>query len=514
MRILIFVLLLCTCRITFASGVENMKTDVDTLKPRLGITDDIPESYLQRLDELYSKWYVDKQDSVFYVDSAYILSAERLYCSDSVYLARLDSINSAIPFSYNDIVRNCIELYTVRKRAQVATMLGLSEYYFPMFEEALAANDMPMELKYLPVIESALNPRARSHAGASGLWQFIYSTGRIYKLEVNSFIDERNDPYRSTQAAVTYLKDLYGIYGDWMLVIAAYNCGPGNVNKAIRRSGGTRNYWDIYYKLPKETRTYVPLFIAANYVFNYSKEHNIYPICSTLPVMSDSIVVDEALHFDQICEKMDLSPEQLRDLNPQYKMDVIPAGFGKTYVLNMPYSHVGEFIDNQDSIFAYKREAYFNDKDRTANPSDRIKQHAYVANDKTQLSYTVKNGDVLGAIATRFNVKLADLKYWNKINKNIIHPGQKLTIFVPENRASQYASKAKVEGKVSNDVDAPKVATVNGEYVYYTVRNGENLWSIAKKYPGVTNRDLMKWNGISDGEVKNIKPGMKLKIKI
>ena len=190
---------------------------------------------------------------------------------------------------------------------QVATMLGASEYYFPIFEEALAANCMPLELKYLPVIESALNPVARSRAGACGLWQFMYPTGKMYKLEINSFIDERFDPVKSTQAAVRYLNDLYSIYEDWILVIAAYNCGPGNVNKAIRRSGGKKNYWDIYYHLPKETRGYVPAFIAAIYAFNYSKEHNIYPIESTLPPICDTIVVEDALHFDQICKNMDIS---------------------------------------------------------------------------------------------------------------------------------------------------------------------------------------------------------------
>ena len=223
------------------------------------LEDSIPQSFIDRLDYYYKSWHADKRIKLEYVDSlAMANTTGAIVCSDSLYLARLDSLQSAIPLSFNDIVRNYIELYTVKRRLQVANMLGLGEYYFPIFEEALDAECMPLELKYLPVIESALNPRALSRVGACGLWQFMYSTGKMYKLEINSFVDARRDPYLATQAAVRYLNDLYAIYEDWILVIAAYNCGPGNVNKAIRRSGGKKNYWDIYYNLPRETRGYVP----------------------------------------------------------------------------------------------------------------------------------------------------------------------------------------------------------------------------------------------------------------
>lgn len=483
------------------------------------LEDSIPQSFIDRLDYYYTSWYAAKQDNLPYSDSACVAESCRniVTCSDSVYLARLDSLQSAVPLSFNEIVRNYIELYTVKKRLQVANMLGASEYYFPMFEEELDARCMPLELKYLPVIESALNPRAFSRAGACGLWQFMYSTGRMYKLEINSYVDERRDPVLSTKAAVQYLNDLYGIYEDWILVIAAYNCGPGNVNKAIRRSGGKKNYWDIYYNLPRETRGYVPAFIAANYVFGYYKEHGILPMEPTLPPMCDSIMIADALHFDQIAAKLDLSVEQLRDLNPQFRADVIPAGMGKNYALRMPYNHVNGFIDNQDSIFAYNRSKYFNDSDRTADPKARIKVHAHELGQegRARLVYTVKSGDVPGGIAMKFNVRLADLKYWNNLNKRLtIRPGQKLVIYVPEKKASQYQTKASYAGKVNNATDAPKVETIDGEFVYYTVKNGENLWTIAKKYPGVSDRDIMKWNGISASEVKDIKPGKKLKIKI
>lgn len=495
------------------------QTEKDTLNVPTVLEDSIPKSFLDKLNYYYTDWYLSMQDSTYYADSAQIArSMENIVpCSDSLYLARLDSIQSGIPLSFNDIVRNYIEMYTVKKRFQVANMLGLAEYYFPIFEEALDAECMPLELKYLPVIESALNPRAFSRAGACGLWQFMYSTGRMYKLEISSFIDERRDPVLSTKAAVKYLKDLYGTYEDWILVIAAYNCGPGNVNKAIRRSGGKKNYWDIYYNLPRETRGYVPAFIAANYVFSYYKEHGIYPLRPNLPMMCDSIMVEDAVHFEQIAAKLDISVEQLRDLNPQYRVDVIPAGFGKSYALCMPYNHIHDFIDNQDSIFACNRSKYFNDSDRTADPRTRIKAHAHTLseNGRARLVYTVKSGDVPGAIAMKFNVRLADLKYWNNLNKRLtIRPGQKLVVYVPEKKAAQYKNKAAYAGKVTNATSAPQVETIDGEFVYYTVKKGENLWTIAKKYPGVSNRDIMKWNGLTDSDVKGIRPGQKLKIKI
>lgn len=480
--------------------------------------DTIPKSFTDKLDYYYTAWYTSRQNDVDYIDSAYIAATigNVPQGCDSLYLLRLDSLNSAIRLSYNDIVRNYIELYTVRKRFQLATMLGLSEYYFPLFEAELDANCMPQELKFLPVIESALNPRALSRAGACGLWQFMYPTGKMYKLEINSYIDERKDPVKATQAAVRYLNDLYGIYEDWILVIAAYNCGPGNVNKAIRRSGGKKNYWDIYYKLPKETRGYVPAFIAAMYAFNYHKEHNLYPIESTLPRLRDSIIVGDALHFDQICQKMDISIEQLRDLNPQYRMDIIPAGFGKSYALQMPYNHVTSFIDMQDSIFACNREKYFNDKDRIVDLKDRVKHHAYApSGDKVRLTYKVRSGDVPGAIAGKFGVSLADLRYWNNLNRNnLIRVGQNLVVYVPEKKADKYKDNAQYAGKVSDAASSPRVETVDGEFIYYTVRRGDNLWSIAKKYPGVSDKDIMRWNGISASSARDIKAGQKLKIKI
>jgi membrane-bound lytic murein transglycosylase D len=476
----------------------------------------VSSDFARALDELYMKWYVDRSTADRYrVDSLQLPAGSQEY-PDETYLARLDSIHSAIPLSYNGIVRNFIELYTVRRREQVATMLGLSDYYFPIFEEALEREGLPHELKYLPVVESALNPRVRSHKGACGLWQFILSTGKLYKLEINSLVDERCDPVRSSATAARFLKDLYAIYNDWILVIAAYNCGPGNVNKAIHRSGGQKNYWNIYYHLPKETRGYVPAFIAAMYVFNYHEEHGIYPVASELPTLCDSIVLTRALHFDQVATMLDISIEELRDLNPQYRGDVIPAGLGRSYALRLPYNHVGDFIDKQDTIFAHRRNYYFNDNDRTADPRDRVKRYTQVTPaNKAKVTYTVKSGDVPGAIANKFGVKLADLKYWNNMNGNLIRVGQKLVVYVSPDKVARLEAStgARYSGVAAN---AATVVTplADGEFTTYTIKQGENLWTIARKFPGVTNQDIMQWNGIPAEKVKNLKPGQKLKIKI
>lgn len=505
---------LCASGLVGAQNTEN----ADSVQYYQTLTDTVPYTFVRMLDECYTEWHRNMQNE--YVGSPFVRESgkEVPVFADSVYLLRIDSLNSAIQLSYNDIVRNFIEMYMVKKREQVAAMIGLSEYYFPIFEEALAARSLPLELKYLPVIESALNPVAKSRARACGLWQFMYPTGKMYKLEINSFIDERFDPVKSTDAAVHYLNDLYNIYEDWILVIAAYNCGPGNVNKAIRRSGGKKNYWDIYYHLPRETRGYVPAFIAAMYVFNYYRDHHISPVECPLPPLCDTILVNDALHFEQISKNMEISMEELRDMNPQYFKDIIPAGFGKEYVLKLPYNYVGGFIDNQDTIFAYNRKKYFDNSDRMANPNDRFRRYAHassVSGDKVRLVYTVKSGDVPGAIAAKFHVPLNDLRYWNNLNRRMtIRVGQKLVVYVSNKKAAQYAQNAQYAGKVTNETDVPKVETIDGEFIYYTVKKGENLWTIAKKYPGVSNVDIMRWNGISESAVRDIKPGRKLKIKI
>lgn len=322
----------------------------------------------ENLDSLLNLWYVNQ--SLENAVDEYPAGADTLIPDfpDSVYLRRLAEIPSVVDLTYNRIVKNYINVYTRKRREQVRIMLGLSNYYFPIFEEVFDFYGVPYELKYLSIIESALNPRAVSRAGAVGTWQFMYSTGKHYGLTINSLVDERRDPLQATRAAARFLVDLYGIYGDWTLALAAYNCGPGNVNKAIRRSGGKRSFWEIYYYLPRETRGYVPAFIAATYTMNYYSEHLLSPAPLKLPRYTDTIMIDEPLHLRQVSEVLGLPLDQLRDMNPQYRQDLIPATPAKHYALKIPSDKTGPFIDLQDSIFAYKDSIFFDQGKLVASP--------------------------------------------------------------------------------------------------------------------------------------------------
>ncbi|SMO52977.1 membrane-bound lytic murein transglycosylase D [Saccharicrinis carchari] len=442
---------------------------------------------------------------------------------DSVYIQRLQAIESPLEFPFNKKVKAYIELYTQRKRGQVEVMLGLSDYYFPMFEEALDAANLPLELKYLPIIESALNPRAFSRAGASGLWQFMYGTGRMYGLKLDSYVDDRRDPLKSTQAAVKFLQDLYNIYGDWYLVIAAYNCGPGNVNKAIYRSGGKRDFWQIYYRLPRETRGYVPAFIAAAYTMNYYKEHRITPKPAKLNEATDTLMISDLLHFNQIAAVTGLSVEKLRALNPQYRRDIIPAK-KNTYSLRLPFDATEKFIALEDSIFGYQREKYFVSNRLVVSPESSYNVPVSAPKNKAKVYYTVKSGDAVGLIAEWFNVYSSDLRYWNNIRRNLIKVGQKLVIYVPKDKVEHYkkinsmsyAQKQAGKGKTITASAASNKSQQNSsefkanEYTYYTVRRGDNLWTIAKRYPGISNQNIMEFNNLTDAS--KIKPGQRLKI--
>ena len=442
--------------------------------------------------------------------------------SDLVYITRLSAINTPIEMPFNEQVKSHIKLYSQKRRDQVENMLGLSEYYFPIFEEYLDARNMPLELKYLPVIESALNPRALSRAGASGIWQFMLATGRLYKLEVNSFIDERRDPVKSTYAAVNFLSDLYDIYGDWHLAIAAYNCGPGNVNKAIRRSGGKRDFWEIYYQLPRETRGYVPAFIAATYIMTYATEHNLYPKPANLPEISDTIMIYQPLHFEQVSQILQIPVETLRDMNPQYRRDVIPAKEDKSYALKLTSEQSLLFASYEDSIYNHRRQHYFPNNRLVVTPSDT--KYSVVAPDgRAAVYYTVKSGDVLGKIAEWFNVRVSDLRYWNDISGNMIKVGQRLVIYVPKNKEEHYKAVAQARsGKSTSTTTTTTNKTAssqtqnqtseNKNYEYYVVKSGDTVWTIAQKYPGVTNEDILRLNNITDA--KKIKPGQKLKIRV
>ncbi len=386
--------------------------------------------------------------------------------SDSVYIQRLQSLPSLIDMTYNAKVKAFIELYVNRKRKNVKVMLGLSQYYFPIFEEILDQQGVPQELKYLTIIESALNPRAVSRVGASGLWQFMYTTGKIYDLKVNSLVDERRDPIKASHAAAKYLKDLYGIYKDWTLALAAYNCGPGNVNKAIKRSRGKTDFWEIYDYLPRETRGYVPAFIAANYMMNYYKEHNLFPQKIDFPAFTDTVMVNEDMSLKNISDALNLPLQQLRDMNPQYKNDIIP-GNSEAYSLKLPINLVTTFIGMEDSIVARSKKSLVKKIGTTTTKN------------LSRISYKVRRGDTYSELAEKFHVRVSDLKRWNRARSNKLRIGQRLIIYTNGKANSRDRSRRKESG-----------------YRTYKIRRGDTLSGIAAKFRGVSVKDLRRWNNI------------------
>ncbi len=512
---------------------ENSSWATDTAGNKLAdklINENLDFLASDKLDSMVNTWYVQKAFAYDSLEIATLPDELRLPLTDSVYIKRLQSIDSYISLPYNETVKNFIGLYTIRKRELTSIMLGLSNYYFPMFEEALERYNLPHELKYLPIIESALNPKAYSRAGASGLWQFMVGTGKMYGLEVNSYIDERNDPFKSTDAAARYLRDLYNIYGDWHLVIAAYNCGPGTVNRAVRRSGGKQNYWEIYYSLPKETRGYIPVFIAAVYVMNFNKEHQLLPIEPRFQTVTDTVQVRTYVNFEQIAANLNVSVDELKQLNPQYRRNIIPARPEKPYVLKLPMEAVSPFIDKEQQIYAYNRDRYFPNNQIVVPHSSSNHNYASIDGMK-RISYTVKSGDNLGAIAGKYRVSVSNLRQWNNIRKNLIRTGQRLAIYVPDNSPKKTAKPEPVEqpalaAAVSATTTAkdstkvvPKAETAalnkekeqkTEEYTLYTVQRGDSLYTIAQKFPGITDKEIRQFNKINN--VRAIYPGQQIKI--
>ena len=344
---------------------------------------------------------------------------------DSIYKERLQALPFIIEVPYNEVVRRYILRYVKHNPRQLASLQRKAEYYFPIFEDILGKHDLPFELAYLPVIESALNPQARSHMGAVGLWQFMPATGKKYGLEINSLIDERMDPIRSTEAACLFLKALYAIFNDWNLVIAAYNCGPGNVNKAIHRAGGKRDFWSIYPFLPKETRGYLPIFIAASYAMNYADIHGICPATNLHYPITDTIVSTHRQHLKQIAANLDITIEELRRLNPQYARDIIPGA--KEYAICLPIELSGAYIDQQDSILAYQAKELIHNRRAEIDLMQKTGLNGgYSVNGVTY--YKIKEGDTLGGIAAKFHVSVKRLKAFNGLTSDLIRAGKTLKI--------------------------------------------------------------------------------------
>ncbi len=511
-----------------------------------------PEEYTAEVsDSLLNIWYTHKVASddemeVYDMDSIKFESN----VPDEVYIERIKKMNSFISLPYNEIVKNYIILYSEKMPTKMSHILGLCQYYMPIFEEIFNRYDIPQELKAMAVIESALNPTAVSRAGAKGMWQFMYSTAKMYGLHIDSFVDERLDPVKSAEAAAQYLQDSYEIFGDWNLAIASYNCGAGNVNKAIRRSGGKRAFWDIWPYLPRETRGYVPAFVGALYTMTYYKEHGIRPESVEIPAHIDTLKINKQLHLRQVSDLTSAPLDELKNLNPQYRHEIIP-GESREYILRIPYAYTNAFIEYEDSVYRHKVDEYFNPV-----TIKKIKD----GGDGERIVYRVKNGDYLGRIASRHRCTVAQIKRWNDLKSNNIRVGQRLVIYRGGSPASSSASSsapAKTSsvssgastytvksgdtlsgiatkhgvtvGQLkewnslsSNNIKAGQVLKVKAtasspapssatsdEYVTYTVKSGDSFYSIAKNYPGISAQNIMDFNGLTSSKLK---PGMKIRI--
>jgi membrane-bound lytic murein transglycosylase D len=411
---------------------------------------------------------------------------------DYTYQARLAKLDANSPFDlvYNEHVKGFIRLYTVRKRESVSRMLGMAQLYYPMFEEVLDKYNIPLELKHLAVIESALIPHARSRAGAMGLWQFMYPTGKMFGLKITSYIDERCDPYKATIAAAEYLKSLYDMFGDWQMVLAAYNAGPGSISKAIRRSGGKKTYWEIRPYLPLETQGYVPAFIAANYVMTHGGEHNIYAAVPRKTYFEiDTVVVKDQMTFEQIAQALNISSEEILYFNPQYRKNLVPAG---GYALCLPKNKIAYFLNNEQAIYA-------------AIESQRAEGGIYAGITEVKRTHTVRSGEKLTTIARKYGVTVADLKTWNFVGKRGIRPGKKLIVYVREEKRTEpklavntpeaATPAAETEGTQLAENSAPKK-----DYIYHKVKKGESLIGVSKKYH-VEPSEVKELNKLKRGEL-------------
>ncbi|WP_308991757.1 LysM peptidoglycan-binding domain-containing protein [Mariniflexile litorale] len=468
--------------------IQNQKDSLLVIK----VEDDLFAADFDQkwLEELYSNSLYD----TIYNSISELTFDEVEYpeLSTELLKSRLANLSSKTPFNveYNPGLESVIKSYLKRRRNSLQKLINLSAFYFPMFERELDNHDLPLEIKYLAIVESALKPRAKSRVGATGLWQFMYSTGKMYGLDVSSYVDERSDPIKSTEAAAKYLSKLYEIFGDWDLALAAYNSGPGNVTKAIRRSGGYKNYWNIRHNLPRETAGYLPAFLATMYIFEYAEEHGFTkPKPEVAYFETDTIHVKQMITLDQVSEATGVEMEELQFLNPSYKLDIIPFVKGEDYTLRLPRSVIGDFVTNENQIYEFAKAEF----DKREKPMPQFFES------DTKTTHRVRSGEFLGLIARKYSVRVSDIKKWNGLRSNNLKIGQRLTIY-PRNATASSTSSSSTS-TISK--------AVSSSSKIYTVKNGDSLWSISQKFSGVSIQNIKDWNGISGSKLK---PGMKLKL--
>lgn len=508
------------------SGVAKNNNKQNVLDLKTSITDSAivyPESFEADTQKLLESWFIKNYTAS---DNRYATEPD-VDVSDEEMVKRLSALPTVIEMPYNQIVRSYIDRYTKKGRAQIAAVLGLSLYYMPIFEQALEEQGLPLELKYLPIIESGLNPNAVSKHGATGLWQFMLGTAKGLGLEVTSLVDERRDPYVSSERAASYLKDLYATYGDWSLAIAAYNCGPGNVNKAIRRAGGEakdHDFWSIYNYLSPETRGYVPMFIAANYVMTYYPEHNISPVLPVKPLVMDTLQVANRVHFNQISKVLDIPVEELRILNPQFRADVIPGTPESPYTLILPSQQIHAYLMSEKEIHNFEPDKY--GRRGTVDPGE-VPADAMLAVEGTEvwpddmgeadvafaatqgkasvIMHKVVAGESLASIAEQYGVTPAEIKASNNLRRNAVRVGQQLRISTSSPQAVMETTVAAVTGKskasASKKKSKAKTQTKKSGPITNKLRNGESLSSLSKKY-GVSIAEIKKANGMTNDKLR------------
>lgn len=549
----------------FAQDAVSQEVAPQITTPKLSVLDSIKNTFVDHevascvdkewMDELTNQDLFKEME----FDIAHMNPDEKVDydLSTDLLKARLKEMDAKSPFNieYNQGLENIIKSFLKNRKKSYERLMAISEYYFPMFEAALAKYDVPLEIKYLAVVESALNPHAKSRVGATGLWQFMFATGKQYNLDVSSYIDERSDPLKATEAACQYLSNMFKIFGDWDLVLASYNAGPGNVSKAIRRSGGQQNYWNIRKNLPKETQGYVPAFLATMYIYEYHKEHGIEPKRAAISYFAtDTVMVKREMTFKQISDLLDIPESQIKLLNPGYKLDVIPFVKGKNHYLRLPLPKIAVFTSNEDKIYAYaqieedKREKPYFSRKSTLPAGGNTTETAIASTDSkspyvdyseepeivkgskivTKTKYhTVKKGDNIGEISQKYGVSIAEIKKWNRLKNNNVMLGAKLKIQTSERVATTVVKKTPKPAAKTKDTTETAVAAVEKQEAktkevatddtdnkeddkseFYVVQKGDNLNSIARKY-GVTVAEIKEWNNLED---TNVLSGSKLKL--